>query len=246
MGEIAELVQDLLELRCRGPRAAPRPGDPPPPTRGQPDPDAQGDQVLLGPVMKVALDSAALGVAGGHDARARGAELCGRRLELGHPDGRSRRRAAAPDPPPSTSSGSVFNAASCTMMATVSPLRLTGVDERPGPGAGERLAARVDEATALVEPEAELDRRIIERIGQGRAQLGGVRVVDQPAHDRLQRGRGEEGGRHDRKQKSEGERAAGDRDDPAHLQIVLASRCSSCVTTPWKIRIGTVSVMAGT
>ena len=81
MGEVAELLQDLLELLAdvveslRGLWIRE--------FAGQTDSDAECDQMLLRPVMEVTLDLAALGVARGHDACTRCAELRVRRLELG-------------------------------------------------------------------------------------------------------------------------------------------------------------------
>ena len=81
MGEVAELLQNLIELFADVVESlcdlwirefA-----------GQADFDAKCGQVLLRSVMEVALDLAALGVACGHDACTRCAELCVRRLELG-------------------------------------------------------------------------------------------------------------------------------------------------------------------
>ena len=75
----------------------------------------------------------------------------------------------------------------------------------------KRLAARVDKAAGLLESEPELERRIIECIGQRRAQLSGARVLYQAGDDLLQRRRGEERAHHDRKHKSVGKQGATNR-----------------------------------
>ena len=49
---------------------------------GQAQVDGQGDQVLLGPVVEVALDPAPLGVAAGHDPGPRLAQLVGLLAQL--------------------------------------------------------------------------------------------------------------------------------------------------------------------
>ncbi len=81
MGEVAELLQDLLELfadvveSLRGFWIRE--------FAGQADSDAKGDQMLLRPVMEVALELSAPGVARGQDACTRRAELHACRVELG-------------------------------------------------------------------------------------------------------------------------------------------------------------------
>ena len=81
MGEVAELPKNLLELLADV--VEPLCGLWIRELAGQADSDAQCDQVLLRPVMEVALDLAALVVARCHDASTRRAELFVRRLELG-------------------------------------------------------------------------------------------------------------------------------------------------------------------
>ena len=61
-----------------------------------------------------------------------------------------------------------------------------------GHGAGDRLAARVDEAVAAVDPERQLDRRVVEGVGHDRPQVGGVRVAGDATHEPLQGAAGEE------------------------------------------------------
>ena len=97
LGEVSELVQDLLELgaEVRKPESnlRIRLGE----LCGHPDPDAQCDEMLLRAVVKIALDPAALDVSCRHDAGARCAEIRAWWTPARSADDRSRARGAAPD-----------------------------------------------------------------------------------------------------------------------------------------------------
>ena len=209
MGEVAELLQNLLELLAdvveslRGLWIRE--------FAGQADSDAECDQMLLRPVMEVALDLSALGVARGHDACTRCAELCVRRLELGRHatvlDRQQQRLTRSRDElRVGVQSRVVHDHGHGFAVPRDRSRRLAG--RRRG---RKRLAARVDEAACLLETEPELERRIIECIGQRRAQLSGARVLHQAGDDRFQRRRGEERAHHDRKHKSVGKQGATNR-----------------------------------
>ncbi len=206
MGEVAELLQNLLELLAdvveslRGLWIRE--------FAGQADSDAECDQMLLRPVMEVALDPSALGVARGHDACARCAELRVRRLELGRHatvlDRQQQRLTRSRDElRVGVQSRVVHDHSHGFAVPRDRSRRLAG--RRRG---SKRLAARVDEAACLLETEPELERRIIECVGQRRAQLSGARVLHQAGDDRFQRRRGEERAHHDRKHKSVGKQGA--------------------------------------
>ena len=164
--------------------------------------DAQAGQVLLCAVVKVALDLAALEITGGHRASTRRGKLGGRRLQLGRQatvlDRQQQRLTRGSDKlRVGVQSRVVHDHGHGFAVPRDRSRRLAG--RRRG---CKRLAARVDEAVGLLETEPELERRIIECIGQRRAQLSGARALDQAGDDLFQRRRGEERAQHDRKQKS--------------------------------------------
>ena len=174
--------------------------------------------MLLRPVMEVALDLAALGVACGHDACTRGAELFVRRLELGRQttvlDGQQQRLTRGCD---ELWVGVQSRVVPDHRHGFAVPRDRSRRLARRRRGR-KRLAARVDKAAGLLESEPDLERWIIECIGQRRAQLSGARVLYQAGDDLLQRRRGEECAYHDRKHKSVGKQGATNREEPADVR----------------------------
>jgi hypothetical protein len=164
--EVAELVKDALELVAevgepRGDlriafRELPR----------EPDPDAEGHQVLLRPVVQVALDLSPLGIAGGGDLLAGRDELGGRRTEL-------RLEPTVLEREQNGLAGSIDELRVGVQRGVV-PDRRDGLalscDEARGAPvsgghAGDPLAPRVHEAVSAVDPERKLDGRVVERVG---------------------------------------------------------------------------------
>ena len=216
MGEVAELLQNLVELFADVVESLCDLwiGD----FAGQADSHAECDQVLLRSVMEVALDLSALGLACGQDACTRCAELRVRRLELGRQttvlDGQQQRLTRRSDElRVGVQCRVVHDHGHGFAIPRDRGPRLAG--QRRG---SKRLAARVDKAACLLETEPELERRIIECIGQRTAQLRGARALYQAGDDRFQRRRGEERARHDRKQKSVWRCADTDCGQPAQLR----------------------------
>ncbi len=174
--------------------------------------------MLLRPVMEVALDLAALGVARGHDARTRRAELRVRRLELGRQttvlDGQQQRVTRCRDELwVGVQSRVVRDYGHGLAVPRDRSRRLAGL--RRG---RKRLAGRVEKAACLLETEPDLERRIIECMGQGCAQLSGARVLDQAGDDHFQRRRGEERAHNDRNQKTVWQYGVSDVDQPAPVR----------------------------
>ena len=244
MREVAELFQNLVELLAdvveslRGLWIRE--------LAGQADSDAECGQVLLRSVMEVALDPSALSVARGDDACTRCAELRAHRVELSRQatvlDGEQERLTRGCDElRVGIQSGVVPDHGHRFAVPHDRGRRLAG--RRRG---RKRLAARVDKAVGLLETEPELERRIIECIGQRRAKLSGARALYHAGDDLLQHRRSEERAHHDRKHKSVGNQGATNREQPADVRDRARIQIESWVTMPWKIRTGTVSNTAGT
>ena len=75
MREVPQLLGGVLDLGAELLQQAGQLGILSGQLSGQEQPDGQRGEVLLGTVVQVALDAAALGAGGGHDARPRGLQL---------------------------------------------------------------------------------------------------------------------------------------------------------------------------
>ncbi len=185
---------------------------------GQADSDAECGQVLLRPVMEVALDPSALSVARGNDAFTCCAKLRVHRPDLGRQatvlEGQQQRLTCGSDElRVCIQSPVVHDHGHCLAVLHDRSRRLAR--RRRG---RKRLAARVDKAAGLLESEPDLERWIIECSGQRRAKLTGARVLYHAGDDLLQHCRSEERAHHDRKQKSVWRCADTDGGQPGQLR----------------------------